>query len=183
MRVTALVLSNLLFVASWSVWLAGCATTSAEQAGDSEPYLEGPYAEDRELPAHPQDEDLDLAPGVNADETAVEAATKGQPAPMDGIIVSESRAARDALYRIRYKELRTTYEADRSVWRVHRTIYEKQIEMDNDRIRELTPPPPTWWDQHGTAVLIGSSALVGLVAGAGLTVGVGYALYGTQITP
>jgi hypothetical protein len=75
-----------------------------------------------------------------------------------GIAVSEARAARNAMYRIRYKELRRTFEADRRVWSAHREVYEAQVARDRQEIERLQP---TWWDRHGVAVGVAGGFIIG----------------------
>lgn len=75
-----------------------------------------------------------------------------------GIAISETRAARDAMYRIRYRELRRTFEADRRVWSAHRELYESQVAEDRREIEHLQP---TWWDRHGLAVGVAGGFILG----------------------
>jgi hypothetical protein len=92
------------------------------------------------------------------------------PCPtQDGILVSEARANRDALYRVRYRELRDTAEADRRVWSAHRELYEAQIAADREEIANLQP---TWWERHDGTVL----TAVGVVVGAMITVAITFAV-------
>lgn len=83
----------------------------------------------------------------------------GLPCPAQaGILSSEARAARDALYRIRYRELRQRYEADRTVHGAQREVYETRLRLADERIRELQP---TWWQQHGPVILFGAGLVLG----------------------
>lgn len=185
-RMLALAGSQLLVLGCWLLWAVGCATSPPVTPSVAEPYLDGTDIENRALAPNPKTEPL--PPEFVGQEEWVtpcfEQAVDSFPVcSKGGILMSEAKAARVELYRLRYEELLKMYVADRSVWRAHRQLYEKQLQLDEQRLRELTPPPPTWWDQHGTSVVIGTSATVGLIAGAALTVGVGYALYGTQVQP
>jgi len=120
--------------------------------------------ETRALPADPSTEAL--APGANTDDF-VEAQdsgscldAQGRPLPdaprpcpaRSGIVVGEGRAARDGLYRVRYRELRLMYEADRQVWAAHRELYEGQLQRADERIRQLQP---NWWERNGFALGVG----------------------------
>jgi hypothetical protein len=99
--------------------------------------------EARELPPPPE-----LAKnfsGFSGEETQIEGISKGDPAPFDGIVSSEKRAALDGQYRISYKELRSLYTADRKEWTVQRMLYEQQIVAATVKIQELQP---SWFDQH-----------------------------------
>jgi len=86
-----------------------------------------------------------------------------------GIFVSESRANRDAIYRIRYTELRRTYESDRRVWAAHRDLYEAQVAADREEISRLQP---SWWERHDGTIL----TAVGVVVGAAVTVAITFAV-------
>ena len=86
-----------------------------------------------------------------------------------GLMVSEARANRDALYRIRYREMRTTYESDRRVWSAHRELYEAQIVADRQEIEDLQP---TWWERHDGTIL----TAVGVIVGAAITVAITFAV-------
>jgi hypothetical protein len=92
------------------------------------------------------------------------------PCPTEnGLIVSEARANRDAIYRIRYEELRRTVEADRQVWSAHRELYEAQVAADREEIERLQP---TWWEQHDGEIL----AALGVIVGAAVTVAITFAV-------
>ena len=92
------------------------------------------------------------------------------PCPIEsGIFVSEARANRDAIYRIRYPELRRTVEADRQVWAAQRELYEAQIAADREEIENLQP---SWWERHDGTVL----TAVGVVVGAAITVAITFAV-------
>jgi len=68
------------------------------------------------------------------------------PCPVEsGIVISEERAYRAALYRIRYRELRKTYESDRMVWSAHRELYEERLKLAGQAIEDLQP---SWFDNN-----------------------------------
>lgn len=95
--------------------------------------------------------------------------SKDDPSPRDGYVLSEERAHRDALYRVRYKQIAAYYSADRSIWEAHRSLYEQMHERDVEELRKLAP---TWWSQHqGTLCALG-----GMLLGSALTVGIVYAV-------
>jgi hypothetical protein len=131
------------------------------------------WVERRDLPPSPRDEELADIPADDPGEGYVEpyepGATDNPTVP--GLVVSESRAARDALFRIRYDELRALYGADRLVWQAHRDAYELRLRMAAERIEELQPD---WWDEHGWQV----TGILGLVLGAAATIGIAAALDG-----
>lgn len=77
-----------------------------------------------------------------------------------GILSSEARAVRDGFYRIRYRELRTFYEADRTTWSAQRELYEALRRQDQATITRMQP---SWWDRN--ALPLGVAA--GLVLGVG----------------
>lgn len=92
------------------------------------------------------------------------------PCPeQEGILVSEARANRDALYRIRYEELRRTVEADRRVWSAHRELYEAQVAADREEIERLQP---SWWETHDLEIGVAA----GLILGAAVTIAITYAV-------
>jgi len=86
-----------------------------------------------------------------------------------GVLISEARAARFYLYRIRYDELRKTYIADRMQWSIQRQLYESFLEHANQDIADLTPG---WFARHALEL-----GVVGRFAtGAIITVGIAMAL-------
>lgn len=127
------------------------------------------HVEDRALPPDPATEAL--PPGTPPGEW-VEPAEKGQTLTKSGILVSEARAARDALFRIRYPELRRNYEADRLLWQAHRELYEARLRAADEALKKAEPG---WWQQHGPAV----GMLGGFLVGAVLTVTLTYAIHQT----
>ena len=97
-----------------------------------------------------------------------ETTAEGFPCPArSGIAVSEERAYRDALYRTRYKELRTTCEADRQVFGVHRELYEERLKLADQALQDAVPG---WWDRHkfqvGTVggIILGAAATIAILA-------------------
>lgn len=157
---------------------SGCATTpmvpqpliAAEKAVEAKP-----------LPPDPALEALPAGTPVGDWVEALEAAScldkagkalPGAPSPCparSGIASSEARAARDALYRIRYPELRRMYEADRQLWGAHRELYEERVRTGAE---ELKKAQPNWWQQHGPAL----GVVGGFVVGAAMTVAITYAV-------
>lgn len=138
--------------------------------------------EARELPPDPRVEALPDGTPADPPENFVEPVEVGScvavgskvlpsaPCPSQGgILVSEARAARDGMFRIRYPELRQTYEADRQVWAAQRELYEAQIAADREEIERLQP---TWWDRNGFA--IGTAA--GFIIGAAVTIAITFAV-------
>jgi hypothetical protein len=87
-----------------------------------------------------------------------------------GIAVSEARATRDALYRIRYPELRRMYEADRQLWATHRELYEERVRTAAE---ELKKAQPNWWERHGPAL----GVVGGFAVGAAATVAITFAIH------
>lgn len=131
-------------------------------------FIEAPRRpEGRELPPNPREEEL---AGKFSEKEWVEPAEKGQTLAKAGLLVSESRMARDILFRTRYDELRRIYEADRMVWKTHRDYYEERLNLAHDEIRRLQP---TWWDRNKDSVML----VGGVVVGFGLTLGVVQAVY------
>ena len=144
--------------------LIGCATPSAYVPTVS--LSPDKRIEEKPLPSDPASEAL--PPETPAGDWIVPA-EKGQPVEKSGLLVSEGRAARDALFRIRYPELRRNYEADRAVWKAHRELYEERLKAADEALKKAEPG---WWQQHGPAV----GMVAGFIVGAGLTVALTYAL-------
>jgi len=152
----------------------GC---GAAQAPQVRPIVaEDRRPEARALPTDVREEPLPEGTPVTPGEDYVVPVTAGECAGAtetcpaeDGIQVSEARANRDALYRIRYRELRDTYDADRMVWSAHRELYEAQVAADREEIARLQP---SWWEQHDAEIM----AAVGVVVGAALTVAITFAV-------
>ena len=89
-----------------------------------------------------------------------------QPCPKrSGIAVSEERAWRDGLFRLRYKELRRAYEADRSVWGAHRELYEERLKLADHAIQDLQP---SWWERHDWQI----GVMGGIIAGVATTIAI-----------
>jgi hypothetical protein len=118
------------------------------------------------LPPDPAEEKLEgnVPRGDWVEPQEANSCTAGCPAKA-GILVSEERAVRDGLYRVRYRELRLTYTADRQVWQAHRELYEKRLQLADQAIQKLQP---SWWDRHKVAL----GVIGGFVLGSALTIGV-----------
>lgn len=143
----------------------GCATTQAVVHPPVIPETRRPEA--RDLPQDARTEALPEGISTTPGEDSVEAVEAGDPAPHAGILVSEARAVRDGIYRIRYTELRRTTEADRRVWTAHREFYEEQIRRDREALEEAQPD---WWERNDGTILgvlgfvVGSAIVLGLAA-------------------
>lgn len=162
------------------IFMYACAAT---QTPEVRPMVaEDRRPEARELPADVRDEPLPEGTPTTPGEDYVMPVERGQclndegtavsegPCPdQSGLVVSEARANRDALYRIRYREMRTTYESDRRVWSAHRELYEAQIAADREEIASLQP---TWWERHDGTIL----TAVGVIVGAAITVAITFAV-------
>lgn len=156
-------------VAWMMVLLAGCASAAQPRFlvnVDRQP-------ETRALPPDPSTEPLPTGMQANAD--FVEPSEPGacvdaqgrvvadapRPCPnRAGILVGETRAARDGLYRLRYRELRVIYEADRQVWSAQRAMYEGQIQRADEHIQSLRP---NWWQQNALGLGLAGGFLLGTV--------------------
>jgi hypothetical protein len=89
-----------------------------------------------------------------------EGATK--PCPLkSGILSSEARAWRDGQFRLRYKELRLNYEADRKVWSAHREFYDAQSKAD---LKALQDAQPNWWDRNKFTLGVTGGIILGVAA-------------------
>lgn len=158
------------------VLVSGCAT--AQQPS----FLVGMdrRPEERALPPDPATETLPSGAQPNQDwvepsEAASCLDAQGRPvadAPRpcpnrSGIVVGESRAARDGLFRIRYRELRLTFESDRQVWQVQRELYEGQLRRADEHIRSLRP---SWFQQNaltfgaGLGFVLGAATAISIFA-------------------
>lgn len=74
-----------------------------------------------------------------------------------GVCMPEELAQEYARYNISYKQLRVDYEQDRTVWRVHRDLYETQVQLDAE---ELSRREPTWLEKNDAYLMgIGGFAL------------------------
>jgi hypothetical protein len=82
------------------------------------------------------------------------------PCPVEsGLVISEERAYRSALYRIRYRELRKTYESDRMVWSAHRELYEERLKLAGQAIEDLQP---NWWDRNKLPMGVVGGVVLGI---------------------
>lgn len=135
-----------------------------------------PEANRVELEPLPPDPDTEVLEG-NSSEDWIESLEAGscfdatgkptttiKPCPAKpGIAMSEARAARFALFKIRYRELRTSYVSDRKVFGAQRELYETRLVIADKAIQALQP---SWLDRHkGELGLLG-----GVILGTGLTV-------------
>ncbi len=80
--------------------------------------------------------------------------------PRGGILVSEARAVRDGLFRVRYDELRVHYMADREVWGAQRELYEGALREADRTVHALRP---SWWQQNALGLGFAGGLLVALV--------------------
>ena len=145
-----------------------CVVTGCAGAPAPVPHTipEARWVENEPLPPDARTEAL--PPGTpDDDERRVESYEPGATTnpTQPGIVISESRMARDLLYRIRYPELRLRYEADRNVWVVQRQAYEARLQLAAERILELRP---TWWERNRGHVL----GMVGFVFGVASTIAI-----------
>lgn len=151
------------FLVALLMFSSACATT---QANTHPPLVaESRRPEVRDLPVAPDDRELPDGIPAEPGEDAVFPIEEGDEVVMPGILVSEARAARDALYRIDYTELRRMYEADRQVWEAHRALYEEQIRRDREALEEAQPG---WWERHDATVV----GVVAFLLGAAITTGI-----------
>lgn len=154
----------------FALFVTGCATTQPPAfliQSDRRP-------ETRPLPPDPSAETLPTGTQTNADwvepleaGSCLDAqgrplADAPRPCPVrSGIAVGEARAARDAMYRIRYRELRLVYESDREVWGVQRSLYEGQLGRADQHIRSLQP---SWFQQNALGLGIAGGFMLGAAA-------------------
>lgn len=132
------------------LFFLGCATSQPQVLWDYE-FEEVP--EELPLPPNPREEDLNLPP----DEDPAEVATRCPTDPY--ICITNARAARDALFRIRYDELRGIVEADRSVWASHRELYEGTLAVAESQLFECQRP---WWDDYKFQLGVGTGFIIGV---------------------
>lgn len=149
------------------VWLAGCATTAQPEFlvhTDRQPEV-------RALPPDPATESLPAGASATSDFVEAQEAgscldNHGQPAAdaphpcpaRPGILEGETRAARDGLFRLRYREIRVLYEADRQVWGAQRSLYEGQLQRADQHIQSLRP---SWWQQNVLGLGLAGGFLLG----------------------
>lgn len=160
--------------------LAGCATTNSAYV-PTVALTPEKRVETRPLPPDPATEALPpgTPPGDWAQAQEVGEcfdkngkALPGAPSPCPakaGLLLSEAKVARDVMYRIRYPELRKSYEADRAVWAAQRELYETRL---NDAQKALHDAEPNWFQRNaGQLGVVG-----GFVLGAGMAVAIVFAV-------
>lgn len=76
-----------------------------------------------------------------------------------GLVISEERAYRSALYRIRYRELRKTYESDRMVWSAHRELYEERLKLAGKALEDMQP---NWLDRNKLSLGLMGGVVLGI---------------------
>lgn len=142
------------------------------QSIPKDPVFSGSYVvENRPLPSHYKDISVDF-PG---EENQVVPMEEGEITPFAGILVSEKRAARDALCRIHYDELRSSYVADRAEWKAQRSAYE----LINLKYLAMIEEQNQWINRN-----IGAIGLnLGIVLGSALTIGVLSATEAVRVYP
>jgi hypothetical protein len=127
--------------------------------------------ETRELPPNPATEPIPeniprgdwvttIAKGecLDTDGTPELGATNPCPAK-SGIVISEERAYRSALFRIRYVEIRKTFDADRMVWSAHRELYEERLKLAGQAIEDLQP---SWFDRNKLPLGVVGGVVLGI---------------------
>lgn len=138
----------------------GCASTPRPVAPT---IAEARWVETRELPADPADEALDDYLGEEDDVRPYE---PEDPEIEPGIWTSERRAARDGLYRLRYRELRILYAQDRLIWAVHREAYETRLQLAATELENLRP---TWWSRSRGEILGVTGFVIGVLSTVAIT--------------
>lgn len=132
---------------------------------EAEPLPPDPETEKLDSNVPPEDWVEALEPGSCTDATG-KPTTNVKPCPARaGIAMSEAKAARFGLFKIRYKELRTNYVSDRNVWAAQRELYETRLKLADKAIQDLQPG---WWDRHkGEFGVIG-----GFILGTAMTISI-----------
>lgn len=118
--------------------------------------------EERPLPVLPKADPSLMS--INPKDDWVEALEVGDKVAKAGIEISEYRAATDLVYRLRYDELRSLYEADRSVFRAHRELYEVQCARLTKENKKLD----NWWSRNK----LECGVIGGFVIGAGMSIAI-----------
>lgn len=166
------------FAAIIAILLVGCAGTPKIQ-----PVIPAPrHPEVRELPPNPRSESLpegfdgpewaepqEAGACLPAGSSTPEPGTTGPCPRKPGLLISEAKAARIKLYQVRYDELRTTCEADRTVWDAQRELYEAEIAR---RDKYIEDSKPGWWEQHRAEFY----GIGGMILGATITILVSHAV-------
>lgn len=84
-----------------------------------------------------------------------------KPCPVrSGIAMSEAKAARFGLFKIRYRELRETLIADLKVFGAQRELYETRLQLADKTIQDLQPG---WIDQHKAELGVIGGFVLGIV--------------------
>lgn len=141
-------------------------TVAESHRVETEPLPPDPETEKLEGSAPDEDWIEPLEPGSCVDVSGKPLPGITRPCPARaGIAMSEARAARFGLFKIRYKELRINYVSDRKVWAVQREVYETRLKLADQAIQDLQPD---WWDRHkGEFGVIG-----GFIIGAAISVSI-----------
>jgi len=111
----------------------------------------------------PPDPSIEPPPDGVPSEEWVEPHEPGTCSGKPGILISEGRAARDARFRIRYRELRTICEVDREVWKAHRDLYETRLGL---AVRTIQSLQPGWWDRNKFQLGVVGGMVIGVAASA-----------------
>lgn len=135
----------------------GCATTA--QPRKIERTLPAPLVA-ADLPPHPKDE-IQLPPSNDW----AYAYERGNVYEVDGILISEGKARRAALYVTRYEEMRRLYEIDLNTWGREREIYEEHIVLAQDEAEEWRERAKrSWWEKNAGPIGLVTGVLLGIVS-------------------
>ena len=158
-------------VALTLVLLAGCGAPATQQAEEST--LPDPLFA-RELPDPPADVPADKRIVLPVSECVVEGSEPPQKTP-PGIYMTQELATRTGRTKVAYDELRGLYEVDLRTMDREREVYQKQLDMADQEIARLRESARrSWWEQHGSQVMLG----VGVALGAVFAIGMAAALDG-----
>ena len=128
-----------------------------------------------ELPEPPEDVPADRRVVLPVSKCVVEGSEPPEETP-PGIYMTQEMAARAGRTKVAYDELRGLYEVDLRTMDSEREVYQKQLDLADQEVAEWRERARrTWWEQHGSQVMLG----VGVALGAGLAVGIAAALDGS----
>lgn len=102
-----------------------------------------------------------LPEGIPEDDR-IEALEAQNRAPFAGVLLGEGAAARYAILKSRYPELRVRYEQDRKVWAAHRELYEVRLQLADKAIHDLQP---SWWDRNAFSLGLLGGVTLGVLTG------------------
>lgn len=81
-----------------------------------------------------------------------------------GVLLSDAKARRAALWVVEYNRIRGLYEIDLVTWARERVIYNRYLRLADDEVaRWQDASRRTWWERHQGQIGLGVGLVLGIV--------------------